>query len=310
VTRVLVTGVSGLLGLNLALEAAKRYRVTGLWASKPVRASGFESFQADLLDQAELVAALEKTKPDWVINCAALANLDECERQPELAQQLNAQMPGRLAAETVKRGMRFLQVSTDAVFDGNKDVYREENTPSPVNVYGRTKRLAELATKSAHPGTIIARVNFVGWSGEGNRSLAEFFYNALSSGEAVNGYTDRTFCPLLVTDLANMLLDLLEADQPGIYHVVSSDSVTKYEFGVAMAEQFGFDPKLVRASDTPSGSELATRSPNLTLSNAKTAKTLGRRLPVVSDAIRGLHAQLQSGYREQLCAMMAEPVKG
>jgi hypothetical protein len=79
---------------------------------------------------------------------------------------------------------------------------------------------------------------------------------------------------------------------------------------VALAKQFGFDHKLVRASETPSGSELAPRSPNLTLSNAKTAKTLSRRLPTVSDAIRGLYAQVQSGYREQLRAMIAEPVKG
>lgn len=309
-TRVLVTGVSGLLGLNLGLVASQRYKVTGVWHTKPVQTSEFETLQANLADPAELLGMLDKTQPDWVINCAALANLDDCEREPDLAQQLNAQMPGRLAAEAAKRGLGFMQISTDAVFDGSKGSYREENTPSPINVYGRTKRLAELATKSAHPRTIIVRANLFGWSAEGTRSLAEFFFNALSTGKAVNGYTDRVFCPLLVTDLANILLDLMEADQPGIYHAVSSDAISKYEFGVALAQRFGFDPDLVRAAETPRRSEVAERSPNLVLSNTKAAKTIGRRLPTVAEGLDGLHAQWQAGYRDQLRGMLVEPVKG
>ncbi len=308
-TRVLITGVSGLLGSNLALEAAKRYEVVGVWSANPVHSPDFVTTQADLLDAGEMLRALDESHADWVINCAALANLDSWERQPELAQQLNAQMPGRLAAESLKRGMRFLQISTDAVFDGTKDSYREENTPSPVNVYGRTKRLAELATKSAHPGTIIVRTNLFGWSIQGDRSLAEFFYNNLSSGNKVNGYMDRLFCPLLATDLANILLDLLEADQPGIYHAVSSDSISKYDFGVALAKRFGFDPKLVQPTETPVQPGLASRSASLVLSNAKVAKTIGRRLPSIADGINGFFAQFEAGYRDTLKQLSLETIK-
>jgi dTDP-4-dehydrorhamnose reductase len=309
VTRVLITGVSGLLGSNLALEASKRYEVVGVWSANPVSSPDFATLRADFLDAEQMRSALDESRADWVINCAALANLDTCEREPELAQQLNAQMPGRLAAETLKRGMRFLQVSTDAVFDGSKDIYREENTPSPLSVYGRTKRMAELATKSAHPGTIIVRTNLFGWSIQGNRSLAEFFYNNLSAGNRVNGFTDRWFCPLLVTDLANILLDLLEADQPGIYHAVSSDSVSKYEFGVALAKRFGLDPKLIQASETPAVLGFAPRSANLVLANTKVAKAIGRRLPSVAQGIDGLFAQFEAGYREKLTELAMEAVK-
>lgn len=308
-TRVLITGVSGLLGSNLALEAAKRYEVVGVWSANPVHSTEFDTLHADLLDPESMRNALDQSRADWVINCAALANLDTCEREPELAQQTNAQMPGRLAAEALKRGMRFLQVSTDAVFDGSKDSYREENTPSPLNVYGRTKRLAELATKSTHPGTIIVRTNLFGWSIQGNRSLAEFFYNNLSAGKKVNGFTDRRICPLLATDLANVLLDLLEADQPGIHHAVSSDSISKYDFGVQIAKQFGLDPDLIQAAKTPLGSEFAPRASNLVLSSAKLAKTIGRRLPTVIEGINGLHAQFQAQYREQLKRLALEAVK-
>jgi dTDP-4-dehydrorhamnose reductase len=309
VTRVLITGVSGLLGSNLALEAAKRYDVVGVWSANPLHSTHFATMQANLLVPEEMRRALDESRADWLINCAALANLDSCEREPELAQQLNAQMPGRLAAEALKRGMRFMQISTDAVFDGSKDIYREENTPSPVNVYGRTKRLAELATKSAHPGTIIVRTNLFGWSIQGDRSLAEFFYNNLSRGNKVNGYSDRLFCPLLATDLANILLDLLEADQPGIYHAVSSDSISKYEFGVAIAKRFGFDPELVQPADTPVDLDLAPRSANLVLSNAKAAKTIGRRLPTVANGIDGFFAQFEAGYRDILKQLSLEAIK-
>lgn len=309
-TRILITGASGLLGINLALQALDRYEVVGVTRNQSLRQPGFKTIEQDLLEKGAVSRVLDESEPDWVINCAALANLDDCERQPDLAQRINAELPGRLAGEATRRGMCFLQISTDAVFDGVKGNYDEEDAPSPISVYGRTKRLAELAVKAAHPHVLIVRPNFFGWSLTGQRSLAEFFYNKLSANKAVPGYKDRIFCPLLVTDLAAMLLDLLEKDLRGIYHAGSSDHMSKYQFGVEIANRFGLDASHIEAkttSETP-----APRSLDLSLQTTRLSKALGRRTPSVAEGIERLFQQFESGYRSKLQAMAAvrESVKG
>lgn len=309
-TRILIAGASGLLGINLALEAAKRYEVIGVVHHQVLHEPGFRTVKYDLLDPDAIGRVLDDAGADWVINCVALADLDASESQPELAQQLNAELPGRMAAEAAKRGLRFLQVSTDAVFDGVKGNYDEEDAPAPINVYGRTKRLAELAVKAVHPHVLIVRPNFFGWSISGQKSLAEFFYNNLSARKPVAGYIDRVFCPLLVNELAAVMLELLEKDLRGIYHVVSQDHLSKYEFGVAIANRFGLDAGLIKPTSTQD--TFAPRALNLTMHSARLVKALGCRTSTIAEGIDELFRQFQSGYRSQLQSMVAvqEVVKG
>lgn len=311
-TRILVTGASGLLGLNLALGAIPRYEVLGVVHKHPLQDAGFETVQADLMNTAELPRLLDDAKPDWVIHCAALADMDACERQPEMAQYMNAALPGRLATEAAKRGLRFLHVSSDTVFDGAKGDYREEDVPTPISVYGRTKRLSELAVKAAHPQALIVRPNLFGWSARGDHSLSEFFYNNLTAGKVVKGFTDRMFCPLLVTDLAAIMLELLEKSVIGMFHTVSTDHLSKYQFGVAIAKRFGFDADLVKPATSVSGDGMASRSLDLTLKTTNLAKVLGRKPPTIAAGIDGLYEQFRSGYRDTLLGMVpvSEIAKG
>ncbi len=306
-TRILITGAAGLLGLNLALEATQRYDVIGTLHEQVLNDPGFEIVQVDLLAKEVIPRLLDQVQPDWVVNCAAVASLDVAEGRPQLAQRLNAEVPGRLAIETAKRGLRFLQISTDAIFDGSKGNYRETDAPTPISVYGRTKRLAELAVKAAHPQAIIVRPVFFGWSVSGQRSLGEFFINSLTEGRSVQGFIDRLFCPLEATDLAQILLEMLEKDLHGIYHVVSSDHLSKYDFGVAIAKRFDLDANLIQPSETAVTNPLAPRSPNLTMNTARLVQARGHKTPTVAQGIERFHEQFQSGYRDKLLAMTAAP---
>ncbi len=188
--RILITGASGLLGLNTALEAAENWRLPG-WSrpgiiaqvnNRPLKPTFFETIQADLLAPGAVRSLLDRTRPDWVIHCAALADIDACERDPQQARELNSEVPQILAMHVARSGARLLHVSTDAVFDGRRGDYKETDRPNPLSVYARTKLEGELAVASANPDAIIARVNLFGWSISGKRSLAEFFFNNLSLG--------------------------------------------------------------------------------------------------------------------------------
>ena len=307
--RILITGASGLLGINLVLEAARQHTVFGVVnqhkLQKPAESSlpGLEMIQADLLKPGAVEDVLDRTQPDWVIHCAALAVVDACEAEPELARQLNTDLPRKLALHVARGGARLVHISTDAVFDGQRGGYSEEDVPNPLGVYARTKLDGERAVAQFDPGAVIARVNLFGWSLTGKRSLAEFFYNNLIAGKQVMGFTDVYFCPLLVNHLAGLLLRMLERDLHGLYHAVGSQCITKYEFGVAIARTFGLPEELIQPTSVQQAGLKAVRSPNLTLKTDKLAGALDEDIPGVFTGIERLYTLYQQGYPQKLLAM-------
>jgi len=304
--RLLITGASGLLGLNLALEAAREHVVHGVVRSHPLGTQAFTVITADLLAPGALERVFDQAQPEWVIHCAALANVDACERAPALARRLNGELPGSLAALAARGGARLIHVSTDAVFDGRRGDYTEADRPNPLSHYARTKLAGERAVAEAYPEAIIARVNLFGWSLSGARSLAEFFFYNLGRGEVVNGFTDVYFCPLLASHLARLFLRMLALDLHGLYHVVSSQCLSKYEFGVALARQFGLDETLIMPTSVAESGLLATRSPRLTLRTDRLARALGAPPPPLAPGLKDFYTQYREGYPQKLRAMAKE----
>ena len=298
--RILVTGASGLLGLNVALEAYPEYTVFGQVYSQRLNTSPFEIYQADLLVPGVIERLIDQTRPDWVVHCAAMANVDACEADPERARQLNSEVPAKLASVVARGGARLLHVSTDAVFDGKRGDYSEEDVPNPLSIYARTKLEGERAVTEADPTAIIARVNLYGWSLSGKRSLGEFFFNNLSAGRQVMGFIDVYFCPLLANDLAQIFLKMLSARLAGVYHVVSSECTSKYAFGQAVARKFNFNEHLVIPTSVDQAGLKAARSPHLTLRSEKIARALGEPLPDIASGLERFHALYSQGYPDYI----------
>jgi dTDP-4-dehydrorhamnose reductase len=314
--RILIPGASGLLGLNMAVEAARirqpaggtcSHSVTGVVNGHPLWTGEFEVITADLLLPGAVERLLEETQPDWVINCAALAVVDACEANPNLAYRLNVELPQKLAIHVARGGARMVHVSTDAVFDGQRGNYTENDDPNPLSVYARTKLEGELAVAQANPQAIIARVNLFGWSLSGKRSLAEWFFYNLQAGNPLKGFTDVYFCPLLANDLAHLFLKMLQMGLEGLYHVVSSECLSKYDFGVGLARRFGLDEGLISPASVREGGLLAARSPRLTLSSAKLGKELGEDIPNTSTGLDRFYRLYQQGYPQFIQQLAGEP---
>ncbi|PKO09711.1 MAG: hypothetical protein CVU40_10480 [Chloroflexi bacterium HGW-Chloroflexi-2] len=299
-SRFVVTGASGLLGLNLSLQITANDEVLGIANTSPLEGLPFEIQVMDLVNDNFEKDVLEAYKPDAVIHCAAIANLEECEKNPELAYHTNAIVPGEIAYQCRKRDVKFVHISTDAVFDGKSGNYSEHDITNPLSVYAKTKRAGEENVLNRNPDAIIARVNFFGWSLSGTRSLAEFFYNNLISKNPINGFIDVHFCPLYVSHLSDLLLEMVRADLSGIYHVVSSDQMTKYEFGCAIAKQFGLDHKLIHPISVTESNLQAERSLNLTLSTKKLSTDLNRSMPTALDGIKQFFDDYQNGYAQKI----------
>jgi dTDP-4-dehydrorhamnose reductase len=293
-SRILVTGASGLLGLSFCLQYHDQHQIIGLVNEHPLKGVPFELRSVDLAQTGAAQKLVAELQPEIVLHCAALANIDQAESRPALAQRINAELPGEFAALMRQTGGTMIHISTDSVFDGQRGDYRESDEPNPINVYARTKLAGEQSVLQANPDAIVARVNFYGWSMSGKRSLAEIFFNQLSAGKTMFGFTDVYFCPLQVNLLAEILLEMASRRLKGLYHVVSSEALTKYDFGVRIARLFSLDETLIQPVSWRDAGLQAARSPNLTLNSGKLARALGRALP---DQTPGLN-QFLSLYRE------------
>ena len=298
--RILVTGASGLLGLNLSLQMVGTHTIVGVDRNK-LTSTPFEIVKADLLEAGTCSRLMASVQPDAIIHTAANADIDACESDPEGAHLLNAEFPGLLAELCAKRDVHLIHISTDAVFDGTKNsTYLEDDNPNPLSIYARTKLDGENAVLSANSNAVVARVNFFGWSLSGIRSLAEFFYSNLSAGQSVNGFTDVWFCTMFVGDLADTLVSMLEKGLSGLYHVVGPEALTKYDFGMKIARQFGFDEGLIRPISVEESGLKAKRSRNLRLSIHKLSTDLGLEIPGVSTGIEKFYAQYTQGYPQKM----------
>ena len=241
----LVTGATGFLGANLGAFLDGRVRRIGTARDGVAASPLFDDWiPADLVRPDGLSAAIEERRPDVVVHAAAMASHERCEADPAMAERINAYAVGVLAHAAERAGARFVLISTDAVFDGDRGAYSEADAPNPGSVYGHTKLRGEVLAARA-TDALVVRTNFFGWSPSGTRSILEFFVNQLSAGNRVRGFTDFTTTSAYAQVLARTIWQLTESDASGLFHATSPDALTKYEFGVAVASTFGLDAALI-----------------------------------------------------------------
>jgi dTDP-4-dehydrorhamnose reductase len=219
--------------------------------------------QLKLLEQ--LVA---KYEPKIILNCLALTSISECENNLLQARLVNSVVPTFIAKLTNNSNISFVHFSTDAVFNGKNSPYKEDDLPTPISQYGITKLEGEVGVLNENPRALVLRTNFFGYSFK-RLSLFNFFYQNLKLARPCDGYSDVVFSPMYVKDLCNATFTLLEESCSGLYHVVGSESLTKFEFGRRIAVAMKAQESLVVATSRPRGKANDVRSFDLRLDNNK-----------------------------------------
>jgi dTDP-4-dehydrorhamnose reductase len=282
----LVTGAGGLFGANAGTCLTGRVSSIGAYRSLPESSPYDSLIELDLLDLKDLAARVTDARPDVVVHAAALASHEECESHPELANKVNVEATRVIADACRAINATLVYVSTDAVFDGDRGLYVETDRTNPFSVYGETKLLGEDAVSAASADSLIVRTNFFGWSPSGTRSTLEFFVNALRRDEKVNGYTDFTVTSLYVRQLIDIIYELVESPHRGLVHVASRDALSKYSFGMTVAEVFGLQSSLISPAASNAGAHGTSRQRDISLSTERLASWLGHPLPSQGDGIR------------------------
>jgi dTDP-4-dehydrorhamnose reductase len=222
--------------------------------------------ELDISDHKNVFETIERTRPDSVINCAAYTNVDGAESEQQLAYDINATGVELLAQACKQSDSGLVTISTDYVFDGEKnDFYTQRDTPNPRGIYATTKRYGEILARNTYGRSIIVRSGWI--FGHGGINFLSVVGELLSTGKTIRAISDSFGTPTFAGDLAKRLRELAELDLPCTYHVTNSGDGTSYlGFAKMVCQIGGFDKKLVepvskndlnRPAPRPASSKLA-----------------------------------------------------
>ncbi|OPL19989.1 MAG: hypothetical protein AVO35_00595 [Candidatus Aegiribacteria sp. MLS_C] len=208
----LITGGGGQLGRALADVLGEAAVITGL----P---------ELDVTSEASISSAVDRYDPDVILNCAAVADVDLCQRRPDLAGLVHVTGVENLAAT----GRRLLTISTDHVFTGTPGMtkpFTEGSPTCPANVYGQSKLMGEAPVLEAREDNIVIRTSWMFSDGNG---LCPFLWRELFGRGRVRAVRDQRACMTYAPDLAAKIVDMLQEGAGGLYHLANPPGVTPAE---------------------------------------------------------------------------------
>jgi dTDP-4-dehydrorhamnose reductase len=215
----LITGAGGLLGRSLARKlSASGWRVVPRGHA-----------ELDITSEEDVRRGVSQARPDVVINCAATTDVDRCEREPSWAFAVNVSGPGLLARACREAGADMVHVSTDYVFDGDKEgFYTQEDEPNPRGVYATSKLAGERAVAREAVRFYIIRSSWI--FGAGGKNFGSRVIEYARAGAKLKGVIDQTSIPTYAPDLAARIEEVLEIGAHGLFHVTNTGPATWYEF--------------------------------------------------------------------------------
>jgi dTDP-4-dehydrorhamnose reductase len=214
----MITGAAGLVGRAVAQD----------WTRAGDQIFGFDHAALDITDEHEVNAAIDRETPEVLINCAAWTDVDGCELNPERAQTVNARGPEVLARACRRARALLITISTDYVFDGEKDgFYTQRDHPNPQSAYALSKLEGERRAQIAWARTIVVRSGYI--FGAGGTNFLSSIVERARRGERLRAINDSYGTPTYAPHLAARLRQLAQLDLPGTYHVVNSGEGASFE---------------------------------------------------------------------------------
>lgn len=231
--RILVTGASGQLGSDIARELAKEFDII------PVDIQEF-----DITKLAETIRYVNHIKPEAIVHCAAFTDVDACETETDRACLVNGIGTRNLAIAARKLAARLVYISTDYVFDGEKEApYQENDRPNPKTVYGLSKLMGERSVRQQCPAHFILRIAWL-YGHSGNNFVKTILWLAQTKDE-LRVVNDQYGTPTWTVDVARQIKQLLQTEAYGTYHATSQGSCTWFEFAKAALEKAGIDTPII-----------------------------------------------------------------
>lgn len=307
--KILVTGASGLLGGNLLQLLPSDWKIVGMVNTHLISPPGdhVQIIRTDL-SKNDIAETLKPYEPfDAIINTAAFINVDTCEEEKGLAHLLNAELPKKLGEYAKERNIHLVHLSTDQVFDGKEGGYTEQSTPHPVNHYGVTKCAGDEYVQTSGCMYTVVRTNIFGFNIQNKNDFAGWILSALKKEEPLRLCTDIRISIILVNRFVQCIEEILRKGITGILNIGTSDSCSKYDFGIKLAKVFSQDARLISAITLNALGLKALRPRNMTLNVEKAQEVLDTQLPTIDQCIAQYKELRDNGYPLRLKELAATP---
>ena len=278
--KICVVGANGLLGLNL-IKNVQNFDIFGTFNQSSVNVDNIPVFQLDITKYTSCEQIL-KFNPDFIINAAAISNVDYCEKYKEKAYSVNVFGVKNLVKIAKKLQCKLIQISTDGIFSGNTESYIEDDFPNPVNYYGQTKLESENEVKNL-TDYIICRTNLLyGYASQTKlhkrsdyskpTNFALWILSELNKNNHINVIDDQYSNPTLVDNLSKIIEFSLKKNLVGVFHTTDLTCISRFEFAKKIAIKFGYSESLISPISTKELNQFAPRPSKTCLDCTKIQK--------------------------------------
>ena len=277
--RIIVTGSTGLLGSSLVpyLKNCNHEVVS-------VSSRNVCDINADLTSLSQVKSAFRTINADTIINLAALADVDLCEKNPQLAYLLNAKIVDNLSSwiKCENINCHMIQISTDQVYDGKGP--HKENEVSIKNQYAMSKIAGEIAAKRS--SCTVLRTNFVGKSHCPTRkSLTDWLYCELKNEKQIDTFSDVYFSPLSIFTVCKTIERCIVKKPKGIFNLGSREGMSKSKFAYIFAESMGFQKNLMTPTSYREAGQFTPRPSDMRMNSSLIERELSFELPELENEI-------------------------
>jgi dTDP-4-dehydrorhamnose reductase len=294
--RILVTGSNGLLGQKLVelISTKNDYLIATAKSKMVIDLPRGEYHSLDITNRNEVESVLQNSKPDVIINTAAMTQVDQCESEQEKCWLNNVTAVEKLVSACEQTKTHFIQVSTDFIFDGTYGPLDETAKPNPISFYGKSKLAAEVAVqKSKADWAILRTVLVYGITKDMSRSnIVLWVKKSLEEGKTINVVNDQWRTPTLAEDLAQGCYLAVTKKAKGIYNISGDEMMTPYDIAIKTADFFGLDKSLIKQTDSTQFKQPAARPPKTGFIIDKAKKELGYQPHRFIEGLEVLNTQL------------------
>ena len=287
--KFLVTGSSGLVGSQVVKDLIKLTSEIYSCYNHTLPSAGIPT-KMDLTDFDSVKKIIVKIKPDVIIHLAAITNVDQCEKNKELASKINTKATEILSQEAANHTAFFVYVSTDYVFDGEQGMKKETDKPNPINFYGVSKLEGEKAVMEKASNWCIARTSTPFGIHATKKSFPLWVAENLYSKKEIKVVTDQYASSTYVPNLSAMLIEIATRQISGIIHVAGGSRISRYDIAKLIADKLNLDKTMIKPSCLKEMNWLAKRPKDTSLDVSK-AQSILKEKPISIE--EGLHNFVQ-----------------
>ena len=290
--KVVITGGAGLLGVHIALRLRRKWECHCLYRDHRFDFENHHPHFIDLEKRDDVDKLIGTIRPHLIIHAAGLTSVEKCESHRKEAFNSNVLSACHVAEAAQKYRCQFVHVSTDHFSKDREPLSREDSIDQPINYYAQTKLEAEQRVQERNPKALIVRTNFFGRGHKRRKSFSDFIIENLEQENPLFLFEDVFFTPILMDDLLDSILILAKKEVEGVINVVGDDRLSKYDFGIKLAEIFNFNKNLIKRDSIKTRKELRTRPSDMSLSNHKLKTIIGPRDLSVETSLKRLQRDL------------------